>query len=501
MNNRKFKTIAFLWLLAGGIMFPATQEPPQDLPAMIKAAEGLLDWQYFAEAQNSYVEIRRQYPQAGGLDEPLGYICLAQRKYAEAIGYFERELARTPANDLAGLLLGLAHFQAGNAATARELVGKAATHLSAAIKNPAFRKFLGDNPGLIPFVLGRLHRETGEWSDAEEMMAEAASQEYDLAEVMAQLIDQYMQRRDFAFAKLVLAKLAQENSQLAEVLDGIVKTQDVQKAGDFARSRPLVIRYFRRPIAAIIDELNRMARSAVERADPASAFRTWEKALFADDRRFDIHYNLALIYCLYNFKEEALFHCRRAIDLGDRQYQPWALNLAGNIRFEMGDFDLALGYYQQAIDLDPGYLKCRNNLGATYWKLGDPANAERQWLRVIQNSGKGKKENAILESAEEEKIKIVVDVKESDEMIEASKSLATLYIQQKHATQAVPLLERVLQFIPTDADAHFELGKIYAYMDQPALALPHLKAALKNGTKNEAEAISLFAKADKMMAH
>jgi tetratricopeptide (TPR) repeat protein len=66
--------------------------------------------------------------------------------------------------------------------------------------------------------------------------------------------------------------------------------------------------------------------------------------LSADDNRFDIHYNLALIYTLYNFLPEGFYHCRRAIDLSDSQYQPWALNLAGNIQFEMGNYNQALDY-------------------------------------------------------------------------------------------------------------------------------------------------------------
>jgi len=381
------------------------------------------------------------------------------------------------------------------------LIGKAAVKRSAARKYPFFSKFLGDNPGLIPFVSGLLYKEQGQWSYAEEMMAEAVEQKYRLAEIMVQLADQYLRQNDEASARVVLAKLRREDSQLAEQLESIMKGQDRQQAREFARSRPLIIRYFKQPIPLIVDDLNKMAKSAVEQANPAGAFKTWKKALFADDKRFDIHYNLALIYTLYNFLPEGLYHCRRAIDLNDRQYQPWALNLAGNIHFTMGDFNQALDYYQQAIALTPKYLKCRNNLGATYMKLGDWANAELEWRMVIKNSDQGEKEQAIKESNEKERIKVMVDVKESAEMIEASQSLAAFYIQQKRATEAVPLLERVLQFVPSDAEAHFQLGKIYFYRDKLVLAQQHLKAALKNGTANETEAAALCAKLEKIAAN
>ncbi|HSQ34450.1 MAG TPA: tetratricopeptide repeat protein [Candidatus Binatia bacterium] len=493
----RIQLIPFLLLLSG-VVFPAAQESSQDLQTMLKAAEGYLDWQYFAEAQDAYSQILRLSPEQPEVHEALGYACLAQQKPLEAIGYFEKELALAPKNDLARLLLGLAHFQAGDMASAWERIGKFAWDRSSARKYPFFKKFMGDNPGLILFVGGVLCKEQNQWQRAEDMMAEALEQKYCLAEIMVQLADQYLQQGDYASARLVLAKLEREDSQLAEQLEAIVGTRDRQKARAFARSRPLLIRYFKQPITVIVDDLNKMARSAVERADPAGAFKTWKKALFADDKRFDIHYNLALIYTLYNFLSEGLYHCRRAIDLNDPRYQPWALNLAGNIQFTMGDFDQALDYYQQAIALDPKYLKCRNNLGATYFKLGDLASAETQWSMVIRNSARGEKERAIQELNERERIKVMVDVKESAEMIEASQSLAALYIQQKRATEAVPLLERVLQFVPSDAEAHFQLGKIYLYTDRLDLARQHLQAAIRNGTANEVEAVALSARLEKM---
>lgn len=490
--------VIFFLQLLGGPLFPAPRETEKTPQAMLAAAERYLDWQYHAEAQSSYLEIMGQYPEMNGVQEALGYVCLAQQKYDEAIVFFENELAKTPGNGLARLLAGLAHFQAGDKAGARELIAAVARDRSILKKGPFSRKFMNDNPGLIPFVSGLICKELGEWENAQQDLAEAAEQKYGLAEVMVQLVDLYLQRYDPASAQMVLARLGREDSQLAEQLAPIVNGRDNRKARELARSRPLIIRYFKQPIAVIVDDLDKMAKSAVERADPASAFRSWEKALKADDTRFDIHYNLALIYTLYKFLPEGLYHCRRAIDLGDPRLQPWALNLAGNILFEMKDFARAVDFYRQAIDLDSGYLKCRNNLGAAYLKLGDQANAELEWRTVIKNSGKGEKEQDIRELDDEEKIRVLVDVKERSEMIEASQSLAALFIDQKRATEAIPLLERLLQFIPSDAEAHFQLGKIFMYMNDPAPARRHIEAALRNGTANEAEAKTLLAQLKKM---
>jgi Flp pilus assembly protein TadD len=144
-------------------------------------------------------------------------------------------------------------------------------------------------------------------------------------------------------------------------------------------------------------------------------------------------------------------------------------------------------------------IKCRNNLGATYWQLGDLANAEREWRQVIKSSGRGGKEHDVLELDDKENIKVLVDVKESDAIIEASKSLIALYLQQKQMDQAIPLLEMVLQIIPSDADAHFKLGKIYRQLNKPALARQHLEAAIKNGTTFATEARNLLGELAKMM--
>jgi len=500
----KLKRRVYLYLfllLAAGIMFPALRENPKDLQALLKNAERDLDWHFFAEAERSYLEILQRHPQASGVNEALGYISLMQRKYDESFAYFEKELEREPENELARLLLGIAHFQAGKAPATWEMIqqvgntGKKKNRR----KYPFFKKFLGDNPGLLSFVKGILYKELGEWAYAEEMMDEAAGQKYNLAEVMVQLVDQYLQQQNSAAAELMLSKLERQNFQLAEQMSKILKTRDLKKAREYVRSRPIIIRYFKESITTITDDLNAMAQNAVKRADPQGAIKSWQKALYADDNRFDIHYNIALIYCLYKFPQQSLYHCRRAIDLGNPQFQSWALNLAGNITFEMGDLDQALKFYQQALYIAPDYLKCRNNLGYTYWKLGDLPNAERQWRIVIENSGSGGKELDVRELHDRGNIKVLVDVKESDEIVEAGKSLAALYIQQEVVAKAIPLLKMVLQFIPSDADTHFELGRIYMQLDRLELARQHLKTAVGNGTTFKTEAGKLLVELAKMI--
>jgi tetratricopeptide (TPR) repeat protein len=504
MNNVTYSVLFIL--LAGTILLPASAEDTARLEDLLRNAERELDWQFFEQAERSYGEIRNRFPQQAGAGEALGYICLMQQKYKESFLHLEMELEREPDNDLARLLLGIVRLQTGDYAAAREMVDKFVTSQSSVQKKvfggnrnkrSFFKKFMGDNPGLVPFVLGILYKEQGKWQLAEKMMADAADKKYSLSEILVQLVDQYLRRQDVAAAAGALSKLEAENFLMARQLSDIVKSQDRQEAMDFSRSRPIIVRYCREPIATIVDDLNMTAQNAVKRADPESAIKTWKKALLLDDRSFVLHYNMALIYCLYGFLPESLFHCLRAVDLGDSRHQPWALNLAGNIHFEMGHFEMARSYYLRALHLAPDSLKCRNNLGAAYWKLGDLKNAEHEWRSVIRDAGKGEKEQDTRELEERETIQVFVDVKERGEIIEASQSLVALYLQQERSDEAIPLLMRVLQFVPSDAEAHFELGRICMQKGDFALARRHLDAALRNGTKFESEASNLLAELER----
>ncbi len=492
--------------------------PDDKLPALeglIHTAELYLDWQYYEEAQKYYLEIMAQDPQRQEIHETMGYINLALQKPAEASAHLKKELQLQPNSIVSKLLLGLAYLQGGDELLAEDLLEEVAIKCTYIMgdpevakkyggnpsfymkKNPSFNIFMDNNPGLIPFARGILFKRQGRWSKAMGMMKKAVEQNYCLAEVLVQTIDLYLQMLDGLSADNELTRLRREDSQLAEMMDAWVCSRDSHSTMRFAQSRPVIVRYFKKPIDQIVDQLNIMAQESVKRADPKSAFRTWEKALFADGNRFEIRYNLALIYSLYNFQKEALYHCRHAIDLGNPKYQHWALNLAGNIEFEMGNFTHALQYYQQALSLDGKYMKCRNNLGATYLKLGDAEHAEMEWRKVIRHAGRGETEKEVREVDEQEKIKVWVDVKEGDDIIEASRSLATLYILQNRPAEAIPLLDNVLHFIPADAEAHFMLGKVHALLENPVLARRHLLEAIKNGSIRETEARKICSELDK----
>ncbi|MBN2345245.1 MAG: tetratricopeptide repeat protein [Candidatus Aminicenantes bacterium] len=485
-----------LIFLASIILFPSVSEKPRDLDESFRNAARELDWQYLEEAERSYVDILDHFPERDGIHDILGYIDLRRGNFQEAIRHLKRALADKPGNPLARLLLGISHLQAGEMTTAWEWINASPKYSLGEFDKRLPKKFISDNPGLLPFLKGLLFKENGEWRSSLKMMAAAAGQGYPLAEILVQMVDLYSRQEDEQLVSQALTRLESENFLLARAMGTSIHSRDTQKVVEFARSRRTIVRLCHESIATIVLDLNASAQSALARGDVENALKIWERALYLDDRSFILHYNVALVYCLHNLIPESLHHCLCAIRLGESVeplHQSWALNLAGNILFEMGQFEEARDYYQQALNLAPKSNKYHNNLGAAYWKLGDVDHAEREWWIVIRNAEKGMDEKDALEFEETERIKVFVDVRERSEAIEAMRSLATLYFEKNSLAQARELFEQLLVSIPFDAEAHFMLGRIHMRSGERLLARRHLETSLKHGIKNEEEARKLLA--------
>lgn len=56
----------------------------------------------------------------------------------------------------------------------------------------------------------------------------------------------------------------------------------------------------------------------------------------------------------------------------------------GNIYFEAGDYNSAVGWMKRAVAIEPGNVKARLALGASEFNLGDEGAARKAWERVIE---------------------------------------------------------------------------------------------------------------------
>ncbi|SMH51472.1 tetratricopeptide repeat protein [Mesorhizobium australicum] len=76
---------------------------------------------------------------------------------------------------------------------------------------------------------------------------------------------------------------------------------------------------------------------------------------------------------------------------------PRVLNMLGFSHRKSGRIDVGLGYYQEALTINPDFTLAREYLGEAYLTLGDIASAKNQLSEIEKRCGKGCAEYAALE--------------------------------------------------------------------------------------------------------
>ena len=67
--------------------------------------------------------------------------------------------------------------------------------------------------------------------------------------------------------------------------------------------------------------------------------------------------------------------------------QARVLNSIGYSTRKLGDVDKGIGYYHQALAIDPGYTKVREYLGEAYLQKGDVVKAKEQLMEIADRCG------------------------------------------------------------------------------------------------------------------
>jgi tetratricopeptide (TPR) repeat protein len=75
---------------------------------------------------------------------------------------------------------------------------------------------------------------------------------------------------------------------------------------------------------------------------------------------------------------------------------PRVLNYLGYSHRKSGRIEVGLGYYQEALRIDPDYTLAREYLGEAHLQLGDVASARNQLDEIEMRCGKGCEEYAEL---------------------------------------------------------------------------------------------------------
>ena len=96
---------------------------------------------------------------------------------------------------------------------------------------------------------------------------------------------------------------------------------------------------------------------------------------------------------------------RELFELAATRENPEVLNGLGYTNRKLGLFEIGIGYYKQALNIDPNYLQVREYLGEGYVTMGKLDLAREQLAEIEKRGGKGTEYHADLVEAIETAVK------------------------------------------------------------------------------------------------
>ena len=84
------------------------------------------------------------------------------------------------------------------------------------------------------------------------------------------------------------------------------------------------------------------------------------------------------------------------LGLAHNKADPRILNYLGYSHRKSGRISVGLGYYQEALRIDPNYTLVREYLGEAHLQIGDLAGAQQQLQEIEKRTGKGSREYGML---------------------------------------------------------------------------------------------------------
>jgi tetratricopeptide (TPR) repeat protein/SAM-dependent methyltransferase len=188
------------------------------------------------------------------------------------------------------------------------------------------------------------------------------------------------------------------------------------------------------------DSLHNLGLIALNAGNAASAVELMDKAIAADPRKAEYHYNIALAWRALDLTDQTAAHLERAIELRS-DYALAHLNL-GNIRREQGRLPEAVTCYERALALSPNSPAARFNLANMLAELRRFEAAIVHYQQVL---------------------------KLEPNRADVHAGLATALTTIGKPRDAIAHLERALALQPDLGGAHEELAKAYmSASDVPA---------------------------------
>ena len=189
--------------------------------------------------------------------------------------------------------------------------------------------------------------------------------------------------------------------------------------------------------------------SALQRGDLAGATGTLERALERDPDNAAYHDQMAGVLYLARRHSDALLHARRAVELAPDVAK--YLRGEATILIALDCDDEAIEKLEKVLALTPRDVDARNDLGATYMKIGDFSAAEEQFRRAIDDDPGA---------------------------ITVQNNLAFLLGTQNRLAEAEDIFEALLDRMPNNPDLLYQLSHVRFRLNHCLAAESSLRQAL-----------------------
>jgi tetratricopeptide (TPR) repeat protein/SAM-dependent methyltransferase len=191
-------------------------------------------------------------------------------------------------------------------------------------------------------------------------------------------------------------------------------------------------RYILAQVPAHADSLHNLGLIALNGGNAAAAVDLIEKAIAADNRKAEYHYNIALAWHALGHADRTAVHLERAIALR-ADYALAHLNL-GNVRREQGRLPEAIACYERALALAP-------NSPAARFNLANMLSEQQRWDAAVASYRQV----------------LTLEPNHAGAHAGLGAALSTLGLPR----EAIVHIERALSLEPNLTGAHEELAKAY----------------------------------------
>ncbi|MBN2408708.1 MAG: tetratricopeptide repeat protein [Candidatus Aminicenantes bacterium] len=199
-------------------------------------------------------------------------------------------------------------------------------------------------------------------------------------------------------------------------------------------------------------------------------------------------YSLGAFQLNSNNLDDAQKYFQRAIALDSRHFQSW--NALGLVYSMKGDFAEAEKALLKCLEISPGFVEARNNLGMVYQEMGFPDRAEAEFKKVLADPAYPTKESPYYNLARLYSIRQDWDnaLFYAEKAIQANPRyhmghamMGLILERQEKFSEAVNSYKEALRLVPDDvsysfslASAHFKGGEWHSAEEILEKILPRI---------------------------